>query len=31
MPPLVLTEDEADEAVAKLAKVLDQIKVSAPA
>jgi len=31
MPPLVLTEAEADEAVAKLAKVLDEIKVSTPA
>ncbi len=31
MPPLVLTEEEADEAVAKLAKVLDEIKVGTPA
>jgi len=31
MPPLVLTEAEADEAVEKLATVLDRIKVAAPA
>jgi predicted acetylornithine/succinylornithine family transaminase len=31
MPPLVLTQEEADEAVAKLAKVLDDIKASTPA
>jgi predicted acetylornithine/succinylornithine family transaminase len=31
MPPLVLTEEEVDEVVAKLAKVLDEVKVTAPA
>jgi acetylornithine/N-succinyldiaminopimelate aminotransferase len=31
MPPLVLTEAEADEALEKLAKVLDEIKVGTPA
>ena len=31
MPPLVLTEDEVDEVVGKLAKVLDEIKAPAPA
>ncbi len=31
MPPLVLTEAEADEAVEKLGTVLDRIKVAAPA
>jgi len=31
MPPLVLTEAEADEAVEKLATVLGRIKVAAPA
>ena len=31
MPPLVLTEAEADEAVENLAKVIDEIKVGTPA
>jgi acetylornithine/N-succinyldiaminopimelate aminotransferase len=31
MPPLIMTEDEVDEAVGKLAKVLDEIKSSVPA
>jgi acetylornithine/N-succinyldiaminopimelate aminotransferase len=31
MPPLVMTEEEVDEAVSKLAKVLDEVKVSTPA
>ncbi|HZO25640.1 MAG TPA: aspartate aminotransferase family protein [Chloroflexota bacterium] len=31
MPPLVLTEEEVDEVVGKLAKVLDEIKAKTPA
>ena len=31
MPPLVLTEDEVDEVVGKLAKVLDEVKAKTPA
>ncbi len=31
MPPLVLTEEEVDEVVAKLAKVLDEVKAKTPA
>ena len=31
MPPLVLTEDEVDEVVGKLATVLDEIKAKTPA
>ena len=31
MPPLVMTEDEVDEVVGKLAKVLDEIKAKTPA
>ena len=31
MPPLVLTEDEVDEVVGKLAKVLDEVKAKATA
>ena len=31
MPPLVLTEEEVDEVVGKLATVLDEIKAKTPA
>jgi hypothetical protein len=31
MPPLVLTEAEADEAVETLGRVLDRVKVAQPA
>ena len=31
MPPLVLTEDEVDEVVGKLAKALDEVKAATPA
>jgi len=31
MPPLVMTEEEVDETVSKLAKVLDEIKAKTPA
>jgi predicted acetylornithine/succinylornithine family transaminase len=31
MPPLVLTEEEVDEVVGKLAKVLDEVKAKTPA